>query len=166
MVKDEIRRHFGTPEAKLHVIYNGIDLETFHPRLRDAHRASLRQRLGIPPQAFVFLHVGAGFERKGVFRLIEAFAQSALKDSRLLIVGSDKTQARGRAPRSLVRPRVARPFRRDPGRRAPVVRRRGRFRARDALRSVSERGAGGDGVRPAGSSPRTRAVRRRSSRRG
>jgi UDP-glucose:(heptosyl)LPS alpha-1,3-glucosyltransferase len=94
MVKDEIRRHFGTPEAKLHVIYNGIDLEVFHPRLRDAHRSSLREGLGIPPQAPVFLHVGAGFERKGVFRLIEAFAHSVLKDARLLIVGSDKTQPR------------------------------------------------------------------------
>src|SRR4029077_18587855 len=94
MVKDEIRRHFGTPEARLHVIYNGIDLEAFHPRLRDAHRSSLRQRLGIPQQVPVFLHVGAGFERKGVFRLIEAFARSARKDARLLIVGSDKTQPR------------------------------------------------------------------------
>jgi len=94
MVKDEIRRHFGTPETKLHVIYNGIDLEAFHPRLREAHRAGLRRRLGIPEDASVFLHVGAGFERKGVFRLIEAFARSALKDARLLIVGSDKTRPR------------------------------------------------------------------------
>jgi len=94
MVKDEIRRHFGVPEAKLHVIYNGIDLEAFHPRLREAHRASVRRRLGIPPDASVFLHVGAGFERKGVFRLIEAFALTGSRDAHLVIVGSDKTQAR------------------------------------------------------------------------
>jgi UDP-glucose:(heptosyl)LPS alpha-1,3-glucosyltransferase len=94
MVKDEIRRHFGTPEAKLHVIYNGIDLEAFHPRLREAHRSIMRQRLGIPQQAPVFLHVGAGFERKGVFRLIEAFALSGLSDAHLVIVGSDKRRAR------------------------------------------------------------------------
>jgi UDP-glucose:(heptosyl)LPS alpha-1,3-glucosyltransferase len=94
MVKDEILAHFGTPEAKLHVIYNGIDLESFHPRLRDAHRSHVRSHLGIPEEAPVFLHVGAGFERKGVFRLIEAFALSGLSDAHLLIVGSDKTQAR------------------------------------------------------------------------
>jgi UDP-glucose:(heptosyl)LPS alpha-1,3-glucosyltransferase len=94
MVRDEIRAHFGTPEAKLHVIYNGIDLETFHPRLREAHRADLRRRQGIPEEAPVFLHVGAGFERKGVFRLIEAFAMSALPDARLLVVGNDKTRPR------------------------------------------------------------------------
>jgi UDP-glucose:(heptosyl)LPS alpha-1,3-glucosyltransferase len=94
MVKDEIRRHFGTPEAKLHVIYNGIDLEAFHPGLREAHRSGVRQRLGIPVDAFVFLHVGAGFERKGVFRLIEAFALSGLRDAHLVVVGNDKTRAR------------------------------------------------------------------------
>src|SRR6267378_2085885 len=48
MVRDEIRAHFGTPEAKLHVIYNGIDLEAFHPRLREAYRSTMRQRLAIP----------------------------------------------------------------------------------------------------------------------
>jgi len=97
MVKEEIRRRFGTAEAKLHVIYNGIDLESFHPRLRAAHRAGLRGRLGIPEDAPVFLHVGAGFERKGVFRLIEAFALAGLENAHLLIVGSDKTQARAEA---------------------------------------------------------------------
>ena len=94
MVREEIRAHFGTPEAKLHVIYNGIDLEAFHPRLREAHRASVRARLGIPDEALVFLHVGAGFERKGVFRLIDAFARSGLSDAHLVIVGSDKTRSR------------------------------------------------------------------------
>ncbi len=94
MVKNEIRARFGTPEAKLHVIYNGIDLEAFHPRLRDAHRAAMRERLGISQQAPVHLFVGVGFDRKGVFPLIEAFARSRQQDAHLLIVGRDKTQAR------------------------------------------------------------------------
>jgi len=94
MVRDEIRAHFGTPEAKLNVIYNGIDLEAFHPRLREAHRSTMRQRLAIPQHAPVHLHVGAGFERKGVFPLIEAFALSRRPDAHLVIVGKDKAQAR------------------------------------------------------------------------
>ena len=94
MVRDEIRAHFGTPEAKLHVIYNGIDLEAFHPRLREVHRSTMRQKLGIPQHVPVHLHVGAGFERKGVFRLIEAFARSGQHDAHLVIVGRDKAQAR------------------------------------------------------------------------
>ena len=94
MVRDEIRAHFGTPEAKLHVIYNGIDLDAFHPRLREVHRSTMRQRLAIPQHAPVHLHVGAGFERKGVFRLIEAFALSRRPDAHLVIVGKDKAQVR------------------------------------------------------------------------
>jgi UDP-glucose:(heptosyl)LPS alpha-1,3-glucosyltransferase len=94
MVKEEIGAHFGIPEAKLHLIYNGIDLEAFNPRLRDAHRAGLRQRLGVREEASLFLHVGAGFERKGVFRLIEAFALSGRRDAHLAIVGGDKLQGR------------------------------------------------------------------------
>src|SRR5260221_5163250 len=94
MVRDEIRAHFGTPEAKLHVIYNGIDLEAFHPRLREAYRSTMRQKLGIPQHAPVHLHVGSGFERKGVFRLIEALARSRQRDAHLVIVGRDKAQAR------------------------------------------------------------------------
>jgi len=94
MVRDEIRARFATPEAKLHVIYNGIDLQAFHPRLRDAHRAPMRQNLAIPYQAPVHLFVGAGFERKGVFPLIEALALSRRRDSHLVVVGRDKAQRR------------------------------------------------------------------------
>jgi UDP-glucose:(heptosyl)LPS alpha-1,3-glucosyltransferase len=94
MVREEIRVRFGTPEAKLHVIYNGIDLQAFHPRLREAHRLPMREKLGVPQQAPVYLFVGAGFERKGVFRLIEAFARSRRRDSHLVVVGRDKAQAR------------------------------------------------------------------------
>jgi len=94
MVRDEIRAHFGTPEAKLHVIYNGIDLEAFHPRLREAYRSTMRQKLGIPQHVPVHLHVGAGFERKGVFHLIEAFARSRQPYAHLLVVGNDKAQVR------------------------------------------------------------------------
>jgi UDP-glucose:(heptosyl)LPS alpha-1,3-glucosyltransferase len=94
MVKNEIRARFGMSETKLHVIYNGIDLEAFHPRLREAHRAAVREKLGIPQRAPVHLFVGAGFERKGVFRLIEAFALSRQRDAHLVIVGRDKTLAR------------------------------------------------------------------------
>jgi UDP-glucose:(heptosyl)LPS alpha-1,3-glucosyltransferase len=93
MVKEEIRSRFGTPEGKLHVIYNGVDLEDFHPRLRDAHRAAMREKLGIPQQALVHLFVGAGFERKGVFRLLQAFARLPRSEAHLIVVGQDKARA-------------------------------------------------------------------------
>jgi len=94
MIRDEIRSWFGTPEEKLHVIYNGIDSETFHPRLRELHRSGMRQKLSIPVDAPVHLFVGGGFERKGALRLIEAFARSRQREAHLLIVGKDRAQPR------------------------------------------------------------------------
>ena len=93
MVREEIRSRFGVPEAKLHVIYNGIDLEAFHPRLRETHRAPIREKLGIAPDALVHLFVGAGFERKGVFPLLEALART-VRGAHLVVVGRDKLQKR------------------------------------------------------------------------
>jgi UDP-glucose:(heptosyl)LPS alpha-1,3-glucosyltransferase len=73
MVRDEIRQRFGVPDEKLHVIYNAVDSEAFHPGL-SAYRAVVREKLGIPGEALVYLLVGSGFERKGVATAIEALA--------------------------------------------------------------------------------------------
>jgi len=89
MVKEEIRRHFGVDEDKLHVIYSGVDTAAFHPGLRTQHRQAVRERHGIPTDALVFLHVGSGFERKGIARLLAALARLP-GAARALIVGKDK----------------------------------------------------------------------------
>jgi len=94
MVRDDIARRFGVAEAKLHVIYNGVDLATFHPRSRDEHRSSMRAELGIADATPLFLFVGSGFERKGVPQLLRAFALMRARDAQLLIVGHDKQRKR------------------------------------------------------------------------
>jgi UDP-glucose:(heptosyl)LPS alpha-1,3-glucosyltransferase len=91
MVKREIKRHFGLTDDKLHVIYNGVDTDVFHPRLK-AHRAEMRARYGVPATATLFLFVGSGFERKGVAILLEAMA-ALPADSYLIVVGRDKHSA-------------------------------------------------------------------------
>ena len=72
---DEIARLYRTPSADLTVVYNGVDLERFHPEQRARHRAAARAALGIPESAWTFLFVGSGFERKGLGPLIEGFAR-------------------------------------------------------------------------------------------
>jgi len=94
MVADEIKRHFGIDEARLELIYNGVDLERFHPRLKAEHRAAMRARLGIPGSSLMFLFVGSGFERKGVPALLESFARSGINGSaHLVVIGADRHAA-------------------------------------------------------------------------
>lgn len=94
MVKRDVMSHFAVPPDRLHVIYNGIDLERFHPRLRDTFRAAVRSRQGVPEERIVFLYVGSGFERKGVGRLIEAAAGMRRENVEFWIVGRDKHATR------------------------------------------------------------------------
>ena len=72
MVAREIQVHFGVPEQKLKLVYNAVDTQRFHPALKETWRLRIREQLGIPPQAFVHLCVGSGFERKGVPQLLAA----------------------------------------------------------------------------------------------
>jgi UDP-glucose:(heptosyl)LPS alpha-1,3-glucosyltransferase len=92
MVRDDIAARFGTPADKLHVIYNGVDLEQFHPRLRGEHRAVVRASLGIADSTPMILFVGSGFERKGVPALLPALAAMRCSDALLLVVGRDRKE--------------------------------------------------------------------------
>ncbi len=93
MVRREIERHFGTDPAKLVLIRNAVDPAVFHPRLRDEMRDGVRQQLSIPRLARVVLHVGSGFERKGVRELLQALARQQ-QETWAIVVGRDKRMAR------------------------------------------------------------------------
>ena len=89
MVRGEIATRFGTAPEKLVLIRNAVDSETFHPGLRGEMRVGVRQQIKIPEDANVALHVGSGFERKGVAAMLEAVARSRAKPW-ALVVGRDK----------------------------------------------------------------------------
>ncbi|MEK6790174.1 MAG: glycosyltransferase family 4 protein [Deltaproteobacteria bacterium] len=91
MVKDDIQRHYGLPDEKICVIYNGIDSPT--PALTSASkRAELRASLGVAPESVLLLFVGSGFERKGLRFLIRALALIKDKaDIRLVVIGKGRT---------------------------------------------------------------------------
>ncbi|HUK04981.1 MAG TPA: glycosyltransferase family 4 protein [Burkholderiales bacterium] len=94
MVRGEIERRFGVARAKLHVIYNGVDLEHFHPRERAAQRAQARAELGAGEGDAVFLFVGSGFWRKGLDAAIDALAACGEPRFRLVAAGRDRDAAR------------------------------------------------------------------------
>jgi UDP-glucose:(heptosyl)LPS alpha-1,3-glucosyltransferase len=92
MVRDDIRTRFGVAPERLRVIYNAVNGDRFTPALR-AHRADVRVRHRIADDALVYLHVGSGFERKGVATAIDALARLPAP-AHLIVVGGDKHSGR------------------------------------------------------------------------
>jgi UDP-glucose:(heptosyl)LPS alpha-1,3-glucosyltransferase len=87
MVREEILRGFRIAPEKLHVIYNGVDLEHFHPRERDKRRDAARAELGCSPRDTLFAFVGSGFSRKGVDAAVAAVSATPFS---LVVVGRDR----------------------------------------------------------------------------
>jgi len=85
--KAEIERLHGTPGERVSVIYNGVDLERFHPDNAGRYRQAIRAELGLTDRDWVVLFVGSGFERKGLGALISAWGALREPDWRLVVAG-------------------------------------------------------------------------------
>ncbi|HYD55517.1 MAG TPA: glycosyltransferase family 4 protein [Burkholderiales bacterium] len=109
MVREEIRRAFRIAPEKLHLVYNGVDLEHFHPRLRETLRGPARAEIGCSPRDTVFLFVGSGFSRKGLAASIAALARTRNEAFRIVVAGRDREQRafEAQARDAGVGPRVA-----------------------------------------------------------
>lgn len=81
---EEIGRHFGRCDVP--VIYNGVDPEEFTPPT-EGERVAIRRRLGVAGDAFVVLHVGSGFFRKGLRYLLMGFGRLEERNSVLFVSG-------------------------------------------------------------------------------
>ncbi len=104
----EIADLYGVPRERLSVVYNGVELERFHPKNRGAQRYLARAEAGVAADAWTLLFVGSGFERKGLDTVIDALAIFADRSSRLIVIGRGATQAfRERAARLAVDTRIA-----------------------------------------------------------
>ena len=91
MVKQDIIRWYGVSEDLITVIYNGVDIERFHPRNR-IYREEIRKRHGIGDE-FVILFVSNNFRMKGLGYLIKALAEIKKEDHppfKLLVLGRDR----------------------------------------------------------------------------
>ena len=106
MVRREVFDRFGTSPERLVLIRNAVDGTAFHPGLRRESRLEVRQQLALPRDAIVAVHVGSGFERKGVGTLLRAIA--ATRRACAIVVGRDKHAARyaGEAKRLGIADRV------------------------------------------------------------
>ena len=88
MVKEQIRRYYGTPESKIAVAYNGVNLNKYSPGNRSKWRAGTRHSLRIGEGDKVILFVGSGFRRKGLETLIQSLPEAikALQGERLVTI--------------------------------------------------------------------------------
>ena len=89
MVKRNITDNYKVSPADIEVIYNGVDLEKFHPANRGKFRTEIRRQYGVSDTDFVVLFMGSGFERKGVGYLMKA-VESVKEPVTVMIVGKGK----------------------------------------------------------------------------
>lgn len=91
---------FGFPEDKVYVVPHGVDSRVFSPPVPEQRRA-VREQLGLQPDHFAFLNLGAMTWNKGLDILLRAFsvvrgkhanARLVLKDQKAMYgIGADTT---------------------------------------------------------------------------
>ena len=85
LVRDQIARRYGVPAERLHVVYNGVDSQRFHPRPEsDAGERDSRP---------IWLFAGSGWHRKGLDVALDALVSSRAKRAHLWVVGRDDPRA-------------------------------------------------------------------------
>lgn len=96
-VRDEVTRDYAVPADRVRVLYNGVDLDRFHPAHRSTAGAAVRASFGFAPSERVCLGIGTGFARKGFDLLLRLWADGAPHGARLVIVGDDERLGQWRA---------------------------------------------------------------------
>jgi UDP-glucose:(heptosyl)LPS alpha-1,3-glucosyltransferase len=91
-VADEVTRDYGVSSERIRVLYNGVDLERFHPRRRLADGPRLRTELGLGSRP-VCVAIGTGFVRKGFDLLLECWREAPPGGAALVLVGDDERLA-------------------------------------------------------------------------
>jgi UDP-glucose:(heptosyl)LPS alpha-1,3-glucosyltransferase len=90
LVRDQICKRYGLTHAEVEVVYNGIDLDRFHPRNIDLHRLAVRRELGLADNVPVVLFVANDYGRKGLGTLLRALRR--LPEAVCLVIGKERSQ--------------------------------------------------------------------------
>ena len=86
-MKDELILNYKVPPEDIYVVYNGVDLDKFHPRNKGLFYKEIRDKYNISLNEFLILFVGSGFRRKGLIYLLKAVGILKDKPLKLLVVG-------------------------------------------------------------------------------
>src|SRR5216117_317204 len=92
-VRDEVAADYHVPPERIRVLYNGVDLERFHPARRGVLGPVLRRALGLVDGERVSAAIGSGFARKGFDLLLRLWREAPPRDTALVLVGDDERLA-------------------------------------------------------------------------
>jgi len=88
MVRDDMKEFYAVSDERLHLVYNGVDLDRFSPEACRAKRAEARAAAGLADDATCFLIIAHNFRLKGVRELVEAAARLPRdKPWRIVVIG-------------------------------------------------------------------------------
>lgn len=91
MVAADIMRSYpNTDPKRIHVIPNGVDTKSFHPRNREKRGAQLRRQLGLSREDVAILFLAHNFRLKGLGSLLQALGQPMPGSFVLLVAGRGK----------------------------------------------------------------------------
>src|SRR4030043_243083 len=102
MVYRDMSDYYGIPANRIAVIYNGVDIERFHPRNKK-YREGIRSQYGLGSEDLLLLFVSHNFRLKGLRYLIRALALIKRKreNVKLLVIGRDRAEPYRRAAKKL-----------------------------------------------------------------
>ena len=90
--RDGILAFYPLPEARIRVVYNGVDSGRFAPENAGRFRAAVRRDLNLTAEDLVLLFVGSNFRRKGLPLVLESLAMGeAGRRMRLVVVGGKES---------------------------------------------------------------------------
>ncbi|HPF37857.1 MAG TPA: glycosyltransferase family 4 protein [Phycisphaerae bacterium] len=91
-VARQCREHYGAPEDRIRVIFNGVNPAPLSDAERASQRADMRKELGVADDELLLLFLAHNYRLKGINPLIEAIARlvgGGFKSFRLLVAGRD-----------------------------------------------------------------------------
>jgi glycosyltransferase involved in cell wall biosynthesis len=89
--RNDVFEHFGSAEAKTHVIHNGIDLDEYTP----TEATDALERRGVDPTKPFVLFVGRITRHKGIIHLVDAIPDIDPSIQVVLLAGAPDTEQIG-----------------------------------------------------------------------
>jgi UDP-glucose:(heptosyl)LPS alpha-1,3-glucosyltransferase len=87
LCREQLISLYDYPAGKVEVVYNGVDHDFFHPRVRDLHRGEVLKRMGLPEERPAGLFVSNNLGRKGLDLVLRALALPEAGGHSLLVAG-------------------------------------------------------------------------------